>query len=273
MTRFVLCLLCSVLFAGAAPAEESRTLVIPGTGDSQELLREIAARFESVHSGVTVDIPDSIGSSGGIRKAARGEAVLARVARQLKPEERQAGLHSLVFAFSPVVFAAHLQRPCLQGLNAEHIVGIFSGRLTDWSELGDCPPHVIYVANREPGDSSRTVIEDHLPEFESIKHPAGETIYSTPETVQILERYPHTIGYVPRAAVKDSALTVLAYEGTAPTPANVRTGRYPLVVSLTLVWLGEPSPLARLFIDYLMSGEGQEVIRSFGLVPAQNRRD
>lgn len=264
-----LLLICSSLLLGGGVFAAS--LVIPGSGDSQELLEVLAHEFMKSHPGEQVDIPESIGSSGGIRSVMVGSARIARVARSLKPAERAAGLQSLVFAQSPVVVAANLPVPCLTNLTGDQLVAIYSGTVSDWQELGSCSAHPIYVANREPGDSSRTVIEQYLPRFKAITEPTGKTVYSTPETVAVLSRYPYTIAYVPLAALRSSSATVFSLDGVSPTQEQVRKGSYPLVVNLGLVWKGALPPQARNFIDYLYSPMGQRLIRDQGLVPTTQR--
>lgn len=266
---FVLLVLwCFCLGNGPAAAA---TLEIPGTGDSQELLEVLAHGFMRSHPGEQVEIPKSIGSSGGIRRILAGTALIARVARPLKPAERQAGLQSLVFAKSPVVVAANLPVPCLTNLTDDQLVAIYSGEVSDWQELGTCSAHSIYVANREPGDSSRSTLELQFPSFKAVTEPVGETVYSTPETVDVLSRHPYTIAYVPLAALGLSSATVFSINGVAPTQEQVRAGNYPLVVNLRLVWKGDLPPQARQFVDYLYSPEVQRQIRSQGLVPTKRR--
>ena len=46
------------------------------TGDNQELLRTLGAAFEKVNPGVSIAVPDGIGSDGGIKAAAAGECDL-----------------------------------------------------------------------------------------------------------------------------------------------------------------------------------------------------
>ena len=265
-------LLAWAIIAAAVPVSAAETLVIPGTGDSQELLQTLAIAFEASHPGTTIDIPESIGSSGGIKQVRSGQAVLARVARPLNADERREGLEYLTFALSPVVFAAHLDVSCVSDLSTAQVVGIFSGKIGNWALFKGCPDHTIYVANREPGDSSRSVIESYLPDLKAIAEPAGKTVYSTPETVQILKRYPHTVAYAPLAALHGTSLTAFSLNGTPPTPANVRAGRYPLVVPLGVVWKGELPPLAERFLAFLFGPEAQRLIRQQGLVPAPDRR-
>ena len=101
----------------AASPEEPHTgrLVIPGTGDSQSVLLLLAQRFEELHPGTTVIIPDSIGSGGGIRAVAEGTAVIARIARTLNEREREYGLTYRVFATSPAVVRVGPRRPFVVG--------------------------------------------------------------------------------------------------------------------------------------------------------------
>lgn len=271
MSRCLIRLLVWLIVPLTVTVAGAETLVIPGTGDSQELLRVLARSYMVAHPSSVIEIPESIGSSGGIKNVSSGAAVLARVARRLKPREQQAGLHYLLFAMSPVVFAANLPTPCLTDLSSEQLVAIYSGTIGDWSQLGSCPAHTIYIANREPGDSSRTVIGGYLPAFKAIADPAGKTVYSTPDTVAVLERYPYTLAYLPLAALRNSQAIVLKLAGSAPTVANVQQGQYPLVVPLGLVWKQPLPPLAEQFIAYLFSPEAQQLIRDQGLVPAKSR--
>lgn len=263
-----ICLLVTVwLFCIAGSTTASHALMIPGTGDSQELLQELAWAFEAAHPGTVIGIPASIGSTGGIRQVLAGRAVLARVARPPRPEEQQPGLAYRVFARSPVVFAAHLEAACVQNLNRAELIGIHSGLIDNWAMLGDCPAQKIYVAHRQNGDSSRVIIETCLPEVGAINAPVGETLYSTPETLRILKRHAGTLAYLPLSALDSHGLTVLTFEGVAPTPEQVRSGRYPLVVDLGLVWREPLPPLAEQFRDFLFSPRAQDIIRQWGLVP------
>ncbi len=257
----------TILFSfSSAPA--AQRLEIPGTGDSQKLLRKLALRFEEIHPGAIIDIPNSVGTVGGLKRLLNGEARIARTARPLTPYEREGGLTNLVFAYSPVVFVANLETPCLEGLGAKEIVAIYSGEIGDWSQLADCPPHKIYVANREEGDSSRTVIESHVPGFKEIQAFAGEMIYSTPETLFTLRRHPFTIGFLPHAMALGSQLQFLSYEGVAPTLDNIRSGRYPLTVPLGIAWKENPRGLARQFLDFLFSPQAAAIMKDAGAVPA-----
>lgn len=267
LQRIILLGLAALFWVTTGAAAAGETLSVPGTGDSQTLLAVLAKSFAETHPGLQVDIPASVGTIGGIKRVLAGETPLARSARPLSTQEQQRGLQQLVFAYSPIVFVANLHQPCLDNLSAAQIVGIYSGRLTSWIQLGNCPNKKIYVANREDGDSSRRVLVEQVPGFAGIDTFAGEILYSNPENQRIIEQYPQTIGYMPLANKINSPLHALRYEGVAATVAAVQKGEYPLTVPLGVVWKGELQGPAKVFVDFLLSPTGKKIIEQNGAVP------
>jgi phosphate transport system substrate-binding protein len=242
-------------------------IVVGGTGDSQELLRAAAEAFKE-KSGGEVDVPNSIGSSGGIKALGRGEIDLARVARPLKKGEESLGLTCRVFANAPIVFAFHPDVTGIDNITTEQIVGIYSGKITKWSELG-APAGRIFPIMREPGDASLGVLKENLKDFSNIAEPAGKVFYTTQDAVEGIEEYAGTIGFVSLPVVKDTKLKVLKVDGVYPSVENVRNGKYKLVLPLGVVYKQEPQGLAKQFIDFLFSKEGQAVLTKMGVAPAK----
>lgn len=246
----------------------AETVTIAGTGDSQILFCQLAQVFRQQHPEAQIMIPSSVGSSGGIKQLLAGRSELARVARPLKPKELAEGLHYRLLAYSPIIFVANLPQPCLQNISAIEVRKIFAGELTNWNQLGSCQDHKIYVANREDGDSSKSVLEQLVPGLSTLKKTVGQTIYSTPETYNTLNRYPFSFGYLPRSQIQEGALKMLDYEGVSASVENVRQGRYRLVVPLGVVWRGEPSGTTKQFLDFLATPSAQQTMLKMNTVPA-----
>lgn len=242
-------------------------IVICGTGDSQQLLLMLAEDYEKEHPGTTIDVPDSIGSGGGIRAVAKGDCDLGRVARPIKEKEEKLDLNYTLFALSPVVIAANRSVDGIDSLSTGQIIDIFSGMTKTWDELGGSSGK-IFVANREAGDSSRTVLEKTLPGFRDISTFAGKTVYTTPETIDTLSKYKNTIGYVPFAMVMNTDLKVIKIDGIAPSLENVMDGKYRPVTPFGLVWKGELDGPAKAFTDFIFGARGKEIIKQYGAVPA-----
>lgn len=267
--RSLILFCCSLQLFTTTPAI-AETITIAGTGDSQTLLCQLAQAFRLKNPGAQVLIPNSVGSGGGIKLLLAGHSELARIARPLKPKEQASGLQHRIFAYSPIVFVANLPDPCLQSVSASEIKDIFRGSLNNWNQLGSCKEHKIYVANREDGDSSRSVLEQKIPGLKEIEQLAGRTIYSTPETYDTINRYPYSFGYLPKSQVLDGHLTILDYEGIAPSVDNVQNGHYPLVVPLGIVWRGEPTGVTKQFIDFLTTVEARDMMLRMHAIPTIN---
>jgi phosphate transport system substrate-binding protein len=263
-------LILLVFFSG--PAAAGGRVVISGSGDSQDLLRAMAFAFEKANPGATIIIAKSIGSDGGIRAVERGTADLGRIARLVTEKDRKFSLNHVVFAFSPVVFICNANVQQVDNLTYAQIVGIYSGRITSWSQLGG-KRRPIYVANREEGDSSRAAIEETVPGFNEITSFEGEVIKSTPETIDIVEKYKDTIGYGPLSMVKGRRLKVLKVEGIYPSLRNVQSGKYSLFIPFSLVWKGRLRGLSKAFVDFIFSPEGQKITADSGAAPVVKPRE
>ena len=241
-------------------------IVVAGTGDSQSLLRALAEAFEKVNPGKRIEIPDSIGSGGGIKSTAKGICNLGRVARPLREKENFLGLNYKVFACSPVVLVANPSITKVKNLSTKDIIGIYSGKITSWDILGE-GKRKIYVVNRENGDSSRIVLERRISGFKDIKKLAGQVVYSTPGAVAIIKKHEDTIGYTSLAMTSGMKLVVMKINGIYPSVENVKNETYKLVTPLGLAWKGELQGLAKEFFDFLFSPEGQKIIIQNGAVP------
>jgi phosphate transport system substrate-binding protein len=272
MKKFILLIfLFWVMPVSVCAALAEQTLRIEGTGDSQKLLRRLAAAFTAANPETRIVVPDSVGSSGGVRALIDGRTDIARVARPLKEKElsKAADLVYYRFALSPVLFVANLPENCVDTLSNEQIVGIFKGSINDWSQLGNCPRQEIYLAMREKGDSSRTVLEKNIPGLQALEKTAGKVVYTTPETAATITEHPFTLGYLPKTAVSEK-LKVFTLNGVFPNGPSIQQGRYPLVTPYGLVWRGQLSALGQRFIDFIDSPGGHKIISSMGAVPVTN---
>jgi phosphate transport system substrate-binding protein len=243
-------------------------IIVGGTGDSQELMRALAkVLMEKLGSGI-IEVPDSIGSKGGIRAVANGEIDLARVARPLKEDEKKPGLTYRLFAKSPVVFVVHPSAADINNITTEQLIGIYSGEIRDWSQLG-IQAGKIYPITRESGDSSLLVLNEKLPAFTEIKTPVAKVIYSTPETVAALMEHKGTIGFVPLAMAVGTKLRILKVNDVYPSSKNVLDGKYEMVIPFGIVYKEQPKGLAKSFVDFLYSEDGRKIITEMGAVPAR----
>jgi phosphate transport system substrate-binding protein len=250
----------------AVSLQAGNQITIAGTGDSQELLGLLAKAYEKENPGKKIVVPNSIGSSGGIKATAKGKCDLGRVARYIKESEKHYNLKYKLFAYTPVVFATNNRYKGIDNLDYRQIIAIYSGQITEWKDIGSHSGK-IYVAGREKGDSSRSILDREITGFKAIKNQVGKIIYNTPETARTIAKYDNTIGYVPLAMSVVHDLKVFKINGYAPSKENVLSGNYKLTVPLGLVWKNELQGLAKDFVRFITSPKGHRIISANGAIP------
>jgi phosphate transport system substrate-binding protein len=245
---------------------QDTTLRVPGTGDSEELLRAVAEAFKATAPGIDVDVPDSVGSTGGIKALLAGKAELARVARPLRGEEKAQGLVEIVFAETPVVFAVNPAVTGVSGLSSAQALAVYAGKITDWSALGGPPGPIARVA-REMPETGRAVLNETIPGFEALAAEGQAVAYSTPEAVDMVLRHPGTIGYFSLTAMSGTGLTPLALDGVPPTPEALANAPRAPRIRLSLVYRPPLAPAAERFLAFLQSHRGEALLASHGCRP------
>jgi len=272
VTFFIVLILLSMAHAVMTPShcQASDRLEIAGTGDSQSLLRMLAQQFMQSRPGLTIEIPDSIGSGGGIKGLLANQYELVRTARPLKAKEQDGTLVEYPFAISPVVFAVHPSVTGIDNLTTTQIIGIYSGAITSWDQLGG-PTSPIYPVDREPGDSSRVILESHMPGFREMKSVA-KIFYTTPETAAAVSQHKYTIGFLPHGLALDAQLQVASIDGFAPEVEDIKNGSYPYVCTYFLVARKSASSLATEFINFIYSPDARALMTKRGLIPLDKKR-
>jgi phosphate transport system substrate-binding protein len=75
------------------------------------------------------------------------------------------------------------------------------------------------------------------------------------------------IGYISLGFV-DASVNAVSVDGVEPTEANVASRRYPIQRVLHMFTKGEPSGLAKQYIDFVLSTEVQDkIVRDAGFLP------
>jgi len=259
--------------AGPAGATGETTVVtIPGTGDSQELLRILAERFMRDNPEIRIEVPDSVGSAGGLRELMAGKADFARTARPLKEDEIAAGLTEVVFAKTPIVFAVNPSVTGVADLTTAQALAIQTGKIKNWSELGG-PDLPIARVCRETPETSRVLLNAAIPGFEADGCRGLATAYTTPDAVAMTADHPGAIGYFSLAAMTTTKLIPLALNGIDPSPEQVGRESYPLTIPFALAYKPPLSPAAARFLKSLASPDALSVMTRLGCLPVLSRRN
>jgi len=252
----------SLLFAALATPAAAESFKIVGAGGPQGVLRDAAAAFSKANPGVTVEIPDSVGTGGGFKGVGEGEAAMGRVGRPAKGKEVEYGLDYLVFARSPAVFFAH-PGVTVKGLTSAQTVALFAGSVTNWSQVGG-PDLKVRVVTRQAGEANLDVMKKVFPGWKDLAITERSKLVNTDQEMSAaVAENAGAIGFGPLNEGRDKKLTVLAIDGVAATDAA-----YPAQSEFALVFRkSKQTPGMKAFVDFLFSAEGQQIVRANAATP------
>ena len=70
---------------------------------------------------------------------------------------------------------------------------------------------------------------------------------------------PNSIGYLSFGFL-DNSINGVPINNVQPTVDNVKSGAYPISRPLNMLTNGEPGPLAKAFLDFILNAEGQAIV-------------
>jgi phosphate transport system substrate-binding protein len=248
-----------------AAGAETRKIDIVGTGDGIDVLRAVAASFMQQEKTATqIEISPSIGSGGGIAAVGSGKAILGRVARRLTDAEIASGIVYKPIARLPSAFIVHPS--CgVKAVTSDQLVAIYSGRLTNWKEIGGADLR-IRVVRREDQDSTLTILRASMPGWNDLViTDKSKMATTTQEAIETVRDVQGAIGFGPFSRPLEQGLTVLRVNGHYPTDVD-----YPSSNVLALIYLKTLQDADALaFIRFADSPEAAEVITRLGSLPAK----
>jgi phosphate transport system substrate-binding protein len=261
--------LASVGFPAQALAQQTAQkakLTITGSSTVAPLVVEIAKRFESQNKGVRIDVQTG-GSSRGINDARTGLADIGMASRALTKDE--ADLTPSLLATDGICIILHRTNP-VAALSREQIINIFTGKITNWKELGG-KDQKITVVNKAEGRSTLDVFLNYYT-LKNSEIKAQVVIGDNAQGVKTIIGNPGAIGYVSIGTAEfegenGAALKALPLAGVAASSENVRNGTFPLSRQLTLVTKSAPTGLTKQFIDFARSSAVVDLVKEQHFVP------
>ena len=248
-----------------APATLSGSVSTNGSTSMEKVIGALSEQFMADNSGVTVTY-DPTGSGAGIEAASNGSADIGLASRALKDEEKAGGLTETIVALDGIAVIVNADSK-VADLTVEQIGKIFTGEITDWSEVGG-DAGTISCIGREAGSGTRDGFESITGTKDACK--LDQELTSTGGVIEAVAGNPNAIGYASLSAVegKDTVKAVTV-GGVACTEATVLDGSYAIQRPFVLVTkTGETlSPAAQAFFDYATSSAASQLIKAAGAVP------
>ena len=233
---------------GGSTAESSLSgkLTLNGSTSMATVCQALGEVFHEQNPGVTVE-KSGTGSGDASKAVLAGTALIGDLSRELKDSENPDQFEVVQIATDGIAIAVHKDNP-VSDLTQEQIAKIFTGEITNWSEVGG-QDQAITVLGREA------------------KYAAELT--STGEVLNRVASDPAAVGYISLASVSPS-IKAVKVDGVEATDENIVNGTYKVSRPFIQIYKkGTDSELVKAWFDFVKSDEGKQVIEDVGLIPAE----
>lgn len=184
-------------------------------------------------------------------------------------------------ATDALIFVVNENNP-VDGLTTEQIIGIYTGEITNWQELGG-NDEAIMPFQRNSGAGSQALMEKLVmgdtPMMEAPTELVAGSMGELMEWVKSYDNSSNAIGYSVYYYANDmqmaEGLKIISVDGVEPTAESIRAGEYPHLSNYyTVISADETSDSpARIMFDWLQGAEGQRLVETQGYVPVTDLTD
>ncbi len=262
--------LFTLVVALVATGAQADRLVLKGSDTlGAKLVPQLAEQFKAQNPGTTVDIAAE-GSTTGIAAIIDGTAQIGMASRRAKPSEVSAAsakgvnMKPTIVAYDGIAVIANSANP-VKALTRRQVEQIFTGEVSDWSAVGGSGGKIsVYTRNTSSGTYS------DFKELAMKKRdyaPGSQKMAGNEQIASEVGKNANGIGYVGLAYTKASGVKVLPIDGQLPSVQTVHAKTYPYARPTFYYTNGEPSGLAKQFLDFTIGPAGQKIVGQVGFVP------
>ena len=237
-----------------------------GSTSMEKVIGALSEQFMADNPSVKITY-DATGSGAGIEAASNGSADIGLSSRALKDEEVASGLVGTTVALDGIAIIVNPESQ-VADLTVEQIAKIFTGEITDWSQVGGAAGEISCIG-REAGSRTRDGFESITGTKDTCK--LAQELTSTGAVIEAVAGNPNAIGYASLSSVEGKdTIKAVTVGGVACTEDTVLDGSYEIQRPFVLVTKdgAELSAQAQAFFDYITSAGANDIITKAGVVPA-----
>ncbi|MGD1817565.1 MAG: phosphate ABC transporter substrate-binding protein [Pleomorphochaeta sp.] len=255
---------------GETTEKQVKNYTFGGSSTVAPIAKSAIPEFEKENPSVKLGY-ETLGSSTGIKQLIAGTLSLAGSSRELKSSEVDQNCVPTTIALDGLSVGVN-SSVNVSNLSIAQLAAIFSGEITNWSEVGGKDMKIELIERDETsgtyGSFNEIVLDSQG------KEPTKNAIIAKEngEVATKIASTPGSIGYIGMAfnsIITNAGGKILSIDGVDPTPANVLNKSYPISRALYVVTIGEPKDgtVEKDFIDFLLSRKGQSIVEECEFIP------
>jgi len=251
--------------------DKTATISWTGCGISKVAYMVDAAREYKKETGVTIVLTGG-GATRGIRAAAGGNTDIGGSCRHCLPEysdqEKDAVMTHV--AWDALVFFTHVDNP-VNGISRAQAKAILLGEIDNWNEVDGPDAPIIRVFRRQTADGKLSGV-GHMTRLLLFKDASvqytSDALFerSSGPIEQYVEKTEFAFAVTGVSSAKKRQVKILKLDGIYPHKPEIESGEYGLFRPLYLITRGEPTGLAKGFLEWILSERGQAVLSAAGTV-------
>ena len=259
--------------SAAAAADLSGEVTYDGASSFQALVEAAAEKFMEQYPDVVISGSGN-GSGKGLTAVAGGTVTIGNsdVFAETKLEEDEASKlvdHEVaVVGMGPVVS----KNVTVDDLTLEQLKGIFSGTITNWSEVGGDDATIV-VLNRKAGSGTRATFEAAVFGSEANEFKGDAELDKSGDVQTQLGSTDNAISYLDFSHFDDDSFTAIKVEGVEPRSENVCDNSFPIWATEHMYCAEDADEATTAFLEYMLSDDVQgSLVEEQGFIPVSDMK-
>ncbi|NUU63354.1 PstS family phosphate ABC transporter substrate-binding protein [Paenibacillus agri] len=208
------------------------------------------------------------------KRLLEGEVDMIFAAAPSQSQLKEAQQRGVQLKLTPIgreafVFFVNRRNP-VKGLTIEQIKHIYSGKITNWKEVGGSNNGI--RAFQRPEDSgSQTMLQKVMgntplmtPPQEDVADLMSGIISRTANYRNFRNALGYSFLFYASELNRDGEIALLEIDGIRPERTTIRNGEYPFATEFYAVTAGSSNPNIEPFLDWITSPQGQELVEKTG---------
>ena len=252
-----------------------KTVVVSGSTSVLPPAQILSEEYMKKNSETIISVKGG-GSGTGIAELIDSTNDIAMSSRKIKDTEisnaKAKGIDPVeyIIAKDGISVVINPQNP-ISTLTLEQLQKIYSGEIRNWKDVGGIDAEIAVIA-RDSASGTQEFFNEAVMKDVSLRNDLI-TQSATGAVTQEVSQNARAIGIIGAAYQNTNIKTLSIDAGTGavmPTEENILSETYPLSRALYLYAPHNLKPEAAEFIEYVMSTEGQRIIREVGYAPIKN---
>ncbi|AYC29581.1 phosphate ABC transporter substrate-binding protein [Paenisporosarcina cavernae] len=246
--------------------EASGSLLVSGSSAMQPLVAAAAEEFMAENSDADIQVQAG-GSGTGLSQVAEGSVEIGNSDVFAEEKEGIPAEELVDFKIAVVGMTAAVNPEVgVKDISKEDLIKVFTGEIKNWKEVGGEDQEIVLVNRPDSSGTRATFVKYGL---DGATPAEGITEDSSNTVKKIISETKGAIGYLAFSYFTDDSVTKLSVDGVEATDENVQNGDFPIWAYEHSYTKGEPTGLAKTFIDYMMNDDVQNnLLPEQGYIPA-----